>query len=252
MESDTIRRLLDINDQFYQRFGAAFAETRRRLQPGVQRILEEWITDGDWLDLGCGSGVLGQTLVERELGGSYLGLDFSKPLLAEAGKGADALSVHNGFTLGYGSANLLHEDWIAAAGDRQYDGVLAFAVLHHIPGQVNRQRIFRQAADLMKAGGLFIHSEWQFQNNPKLVARIQPWTKIGLTEAEVEAGDTLLDWRHMAEGQTGEPGLRYVPLFNLEELNQMGCQAALKLLTEFSSDGKGGDLAVYQIWQKPS
>ena len=251
MNSDTIKKLLDINDQFYQTFGAAFAETRRRLQPGVQRVIEEWISGGNWLDLGCGSGVLGQTLSARGLCGSYLGLDFSQPLLTEASKGAAIISQNNGFQLQYGQANLLHEDWINAAGGRLFDGVLAFAALHHIPGSVNRQRIFRQVSELLQPGGFFIHSEWQFQNNPKLVARIQPWMKVGLTEADVEPGDTLLDWRHLAERQVDEPGLRYVHLFNSEELGQLGRQAGLVLMEEFSSDGKGGKLGLYQVWKKP-
>ncbi len=250
MKSDTINKLLDINDQFYQTFGQAFAETRRRLQPGVQRIVEQWITDGDWLDLGCGSGVLGQTLGARGLRGSYLGLDFSQPLLAEAGKGKQTLQPQTEFKLEYGQANLLNEDWIKAAAKRPYNGVLAFAALHHLPGSVNRQRIFRQISEVLKAGGLFIHSEWQFQNNPKLVARIQPWTRVGLTEADVEPGDTLLDWRHLAEGQSDEPGLRYVHLFTSDELNQLGRQAGLELMEEFSSDGKGGNLGLYQVWKK--
>ena len=252
MNSDTISKLIDINDQFYQTFGAAFAVTRRRLQPGVQRVVEQWITGGNWLDLGCGSGVLGQTLAARGLRGSYLGLDFSQPLLAEAGKGIQNLPAQTEFKLAYGQANLLHEDWIKAAVRKLYDGVLAFAALHHIPGSLNRQRIFHQVSELLKPGGLFIHSEWQFQNNPKLVARIQPWTRAGLTEADVEAGDTLLDWRHLAEGQTDKPGLRYVHLFTSDELNQLGSSAGLVLIEEFLSDGKGGNLGLYQVWQKPA
>jgi len=64
MEDRVAKKLLDINDKFYQSFGPAFAETRRRLQPGVERILDVHLHKGNWLDLGCGSGVLGQRLAQ--------------------------------------------------------------------------------------------------------------------------------------------------------------------------------------------
>lgn len=243
--------MLNINDKFYQSFGAAFAETRRRLQPGVQRVIQNWIQDGDWLDLGCGSGVLGQTLAQSGLRGSYLGLDFSDSLLAEARKGAAQLSGVVDFRLDYGRANLLDARWEKEIHANRYDGVLCFAALHHIPGRENRQRIFSQAYPLLKPGGVFIHSEWQFHRNPKLLARVQPWSKAGLSEGDLEEGDTLLDWRHFSAEQTAEPGLRYVHLFSAEELADLAKQSGFSLLEEFDSDGVSGNLGWYQVLQKP-
>ena len=63
MQSDIIQQLLDINYQFYQTFGAAFAATRRRVQPGIRKVLELIPRTGYWLDLGCGSGALAQLWV---------------------------------------------------------------------------------------------------------------------------------------------------------------------------------------------
>jgi len=253
MKAEVIKQLLDINDRFYQSFGAAFAETRRRLQPGVQRIVDQWIKPGNWLDIGCGSGVLGQRLAHGGLEGSYLGLDFSLPLLEEAQKGAAELDPHPAFDLVYRQANLLDEHWTNAADNRLFDGVMAFAVLHHIPGAEARQRLIGQIYDLVAPGGFFIHSEWQFQHNPKLMARIQPWSLVGLTEDAVELGDTLLDWRHFAEGQADQPGLRYVHLFSKPELAGLASLASLagfKIVEEFESDGLPGNLGLYQVWQK--
>jgi hypothetical protein len=58
VNTETIHHLLTINREFYQKFGAAFAQTRQRVQPGVARVVEEYVHDGHWLDLGCGSGAL--------------------------------------------------------------------------------------------------------------------------------------------------------------------------------------------------
>ncbi|KAF0109967.1 MAG: hypothetical protein FD147_1939 [Chloroflexi bacterium] len=250
MKDEIIQRLSDINDRFYQSFGAAFAETRRRIQPGVQRIIESYIHNGDWLDIGCGSGALGQRLANSGIQGSYTGLDSSVPLLAEARTGAEGLGTHLGFSLHYAQVNLLDNAWTVLLNGKIFDGLLAFAVLHHLPGYDLRRRVIRQVASLLKPEGLFIHSEWQFHNSAKLMARVQSWSAVGLTEQDVEPADALLDWRHQVKGQTNEIGLRYVHLFSRDELADLAQQTGFSILEEFESDGAGGNLGLYQVWQK--
>ena len=87
MQENTREALLAINRKFYQTFGDAFAHTRRRIQPGIRRLLTETIPPhGIWLDLGCGSGALGLEWIVQKRTGLYLGLDFSPVLLEEARK----------------------------------------------------------------------------------------------------------------------------------------------------------------------
>jgi 2-polyprenyl-3-methyl-5-hydroxy-6-metoxy-1,4-benzoquinol methylase len=252
MDESVSKQLLDINDKFYQSFGAAFAETRHRIQPGVQRIVDQWIKSGSWLDIGCGSGVLGQRLAQSGFLGFYLGLDFSEPLLAEARLGAEGLAAHEGFDLSYRPANLMQSDWAKGLTLQTFDGILSFAVFHHLPGAEKRRQLFAQIFDLLKPGGVFIHSEWQFDRNPKLAARVQPWTMAGLAVEDIEQGDYLLDWRHYTAGQPDEPGLRYVHLFTEAELKVMAESVGFTLLEQFESDGKTGNLGLYQVLQKPA
>ncbi|PKN89686.1 MAG: hypothetical protein CVU45_06395 [Chloroflexi bacterium HGW-Chloroflexi-7] len=228
----------------------AFAETRHRIQPGVQRIMDEWIKPGNWLDVGCGSGVLGQRLAQSGFQGSYLGLDFSEPLLSEARQGAKGLAAHDGFELTYLHANLMLPNWCDGLKVCSYDGILSFAVFHHLPGAAKRRQIIEQIRSLLKPGGVFIHSEWQFDRNPKLAARVQPWSAAGLTTEKVEPGDCLLDWRHYTAGQTDVPGLRYVHLFTESELIELAASTDFQIIEQFDSDGKTGNLGLYQVWKK--
>jgi len=250
MREETLQILRTTNKEFYQRFGEAFAETRRRIQPGVARALDEWITNGDWLDIGCGSGTLSQAWIKHGLTGSYTGIDFSQPLLHEAQCLLAANPPRQGLTISFRQLDLMNKDWMESCGTTAFDGVLAFAVLHHIPGADMRINLLKQAAALIKPGGLFIHSEWQFQHSPKLMARVQPWNKIGLRDEDVDEGDTLLDWRHEATGGTKGFGLRYVHLFSRTELQELAESCGFTIIQEYESDGAGEKLGLYQVWRK--
>ncbi len=250
MKEEIAQKLLHINQEFYQRFGEAFAETRRRIQPGVARVLAEFIRDGDWLDLGCGSGALLTSWVKSGTTGSYTGLDFSAELLTEARKNLSEQPAHEGLEVQCLQADLMKPDWSSKLPKKHYDGILAFASLHHLPGSGNRQRIIKEAFGLLNPRCVFIHSEWQFQHSAKMMSRVLPWAVVGIDEVELEEGDTLLDWRHAAAGQGSEPGLRYVHLFSRGELAGLALSVNAQVTSEFESDGKGGNLALYQVWEK--
>ena len=252
MRAEVFQRLLSINEEFYQSFGHAFAQTRRRVQPGVLRVLEEWITDGDWLDLGCGNGALAQAWRETGLRGSYTGVDFSIPLLEEARETNAPKGNREDLSITFAQVDVTAEDWNAGLPLTAYDGAVSFAVLHHIPSAALRQRLVASVACLLRPGGMLTLSVWQFQHSPKLLARVQPWSKVGLGEEEVESGDTLLDWRHHSGGVGEKPGLRYVHLFTRDELGDLACKAGFDVVSEFESDGSGGQLGLYQVWRLPT
>jgi SAM-dependent methyltransferase len=249
MQTETVQKLLDINHQFYQKFGDAFAATRRRIQPGIYHLLATLPKHGHWLDLGCGSGALSQVWIEQGRTGSYTGLDFSRPLLKEARRGLAEQTLPEDLSVNFFEADLLDDHWVAAAPREQYDGVLCFAAMHHIPGHDNHLKLVSAARALLPAGGLFIHSNWQVQNSPKLMARVQPWSLVGIQDQDVEAGDTLLDWRFALPGQADQIGYRYVHLFTEDELSELAAASDFAVLDSFYSDGSGGRLGLYQIWQ---
>jgi hypothetical protein len=73
---------------------------------------------------------------------------------------------------------------------------------------------------------------------------------VGLSQEDVEEGDTLLDWRHQLIGREDEPGLRYVHLFSRAELSHLAEKSGFEIIDEFESDGAGEKLGLYQVWRK--
>ncbi len=239
MKAHTAQRLLALNRGFYTDFGNQFSATRARLQPGVRRVLESLNGDESILDLGCGNGGLARALARAGHRAPYLGLDFSLPLLAEAE------SMPGGFPVRFMEADLTQlgaiSTQLSAIG--RWSLVTAFAVLHHIPGNELRLGLLKTVHGLLAPGGRFIHSNWQFLHSERLRERIRPWIEIGLPEADLDPGDYLLDWR------SGGHGLRYVHHFGEEELAGLAAAAGFRVLDTFHSDGREGNLAIYQTWQ---
>lgn len=246
MDVSVAAQLLALNYEFYQTFGEAFASTRQRVQPGIQRLLQRLQGNETILDLGCGNGNLAHALTRADHRGLYIGIDFSASLLARKG----VLPANFLFL----QANLTSENWADRtramlrawlhANTPTFSLVTAFAILHHLPGVDLRLSVLKTVHSLLAADGLFFHSEWQFLNSPKLVARVQPWQRIGLTADQVDPGDYLLDWR------AGGQGLRYVHHFTEDELHALANASGFTVLETFYSDGRNGRLGLYQVWRK--
>jgi len=276
MQPSIAQRLIELNRRFYTDFGEPFSATRGRIQPGVQRVIDSLEGDETILDLGCGNGELARTLARNGHHGAYLGLDFSLPLLA------DAESVPEGFSAEFREVDLT-SDWSVIArpsaprghrpetgsvatkqsqgtseleiatrpsvartssskGNDTFDIVFSFATLHHIPSHKIRLNILKTVHKLLAPDGRFIHSNWQFLNSPRLRHRVREWSEAGLSESEVDENDYLLDWR------SGGMGLRYVHHFNEEELAELAQASGFQIVDTFYSDGKEGNLAIYQTW----
>ncbi|MBI9043442.1 MAG: class I SAM-dependent methyltransferase [Anaerolineaceae bacterium] len=255
MDRKTFEKVLEINRKFYQDFGEAFAVTRRRIQPGIRSILESLPRSGNWLDVGCGSGALAQAWKGHFQEGLYLGIDFSLPQL-ELAQLVDG-DVSGGVQVEFLEIDLSSVDWVSKVRsylqengiEALFDGIVSFAVLHHIPDCENRLRLLKNIRSFLAPGSLFVHSVWQFQHSERLMARRQDWNSVGLSQDMVEQGDYLLDWRRSMPGQKEKNGLRYVHLYDRKELAELADLSGFAIIKEFESDGEGGRLGLYQFWQ---
>jgi len=235
MNSAIAKQLIELNRKFYDQFGDSFSASRQRLQPGVRKILDSIKEDDSVLDLGCGNGHFLHEIHNRGHKQTLLGADFSLPLLrdAESTLGVSFQEVDLTQLSVISDQLLITDNWSL---------ITCFATLHHIPSNKIRLDILQTVKKLLKPNGKFILSNWQFLNSEKLKARIQPWSRIGLSDEDVDAGDYLLDWR------SGGEGLRYAHHFSAEELLGLAEQVGFKVEAEFLSDGENGRLGLYQVW----
>ena len=236
MKSDIARRLVTLNREFYQTLAAPFSATRAGVQPGTRRLLERIPPGAAVADLGCGNGNAAKFLAASGFRGRYTGLDLSSGLLDIAR--AEAYP----FPAAFHQVDFLEPGWESPVTGSLFDFILAFAVLHHIPGEPARLSFLSTCRNLLAPGGQLFLSSWQFQRSGRLRERIVPWSAAGLIDSDVDDGDYLLDWRH--EGR----GLRYVHVISAQERSALATQAGFSEIEAFESDGKEGNLADYAVW----
>lgn len=251
MENSVIEKLVALNREFYQTFTSSFSSTRSQVQAGVKQIAAHFPKDSNILDMGCGNGNLMQVLQEHDFRGTYAGVDFSENLIRECQRNYQVLSNQSAFQTKFAIFDLVLADWNAFPIKMDWNVICAFAVFHHIPGKQKRSAIFRHIHSLLKPESEFIFSVWQPQNSSRLAKRFLLWDQVGLQDTDVEEGDYVLDWK-AEQSSTNKIGFRYVHIFNEQELKNLAAETGFSLSRSFYSDGKEGNIGLYQIWKKKS
>jgi SAM-dependent methyltransferase len=237
MNPETIQRLNHINRAFYNAIADDFDQTRGEAWPGWERLRPYLRAPLRVLDLGCGNGRFGLFLCDHlpPEGITYHGLDNNVALLDFA---HEALQQRGGLRY-----TLTHTDVIEGAlpaGD--YDLVVAFGLLHHIPGAAHRRALLQAWAGRVAPGGWLAFACWRFYEYPRFVERITSWPDD--LAGQVEPGDYLLDWRR------GHVALRYCHY--VDDAEQAALIAATRLheVESWRADGHAGDANRYSLLQK--
>lgn len=245
MDAVVRRRLNELNREFYEAHAEAFADSRPRLAPGTRRVLARIAPGARVLEVGCGDGKVGRWLRRNAAGSFYFGLDASEGMLERAERYSSQKSEIRSQKLNFVQADLTAPDWPRVLPAEPFDWVVAFAVLHHLPGQEARAEVMRTLAAHLAPGGALAMSNWQFARSVRLLARVAPWSTLNLTEGEVEPGDYLLTWE-----RAGRHGLRYVHALDEAEARALAAGAGLTVTDVFQSDGVSGVLADYALLSK--
>lgn len=239
MDSETVNKLLEINRNFYSQFSADFSDSRSGERFNLDPF-RQYLSDGiGLLDVGCGNGRLANALEQTGLTLDYVGIDGSSELVAYARAQTGALqSIRTSFHV----ADLTTSTWSSSVSNlAPLDAILALAVLHHIPGFDLRSQIVKEIRSLLKPGGIFIMSNWQFTQNDRLRKKIVDWSQVGVDPTRLDPNDYLLDWKR------GGTGYRYVHLVTESEVIAIAQAAHLNILAQFYADD---DLNLYSILQR--
>ena len=192
----------------YDRIGRHFSQTREYPWPDVEEFLADASPGSVGLDLGCGNGRHAEPLAE--LVDRVLGLDVSRPLLAEARARAEERDV---------AVELLQGDAASLPlADGGVDLAVYVATLHHLPGRKLRIRSLDELARVLAPDGRALVSTWS--------------TAHDRFDGE-EGFDTTVDWTLPG----GETVPRFYHIYAPEEFEADLAASDLAVVESFVSSG---------------
>ncbi len=237
MQQATIDQLNLLNQAFYRTTAQDFSETRQTAWQGWARLSAflPAVTPLRVLDVGCGNGRFARFLRQQHptLPIHYHGLDTSADLLAIA---QQQLVMLPNLTLELSVQDIVTHP----LPNREYDLVVLFGVIHHVPSQARRFALMRELAHGVARGGVLAFAAWRFYENAPLRERLIEWEATW----EREEGDYLMDWRR------GERALRYCHYVDDAEHSALVHATALSERLRYRADGRDGQLNCYSILER--
>ncbi len=139
----------------------------------------------NFLDLGCGDGILGAVILERYPDARGTFLDFSEPMIDAARKKLATF----GPQLTFGITDYANLNWIDAVTEQApFDVVVSGYSIHHQPDE-RKQTLYAEIYNLLAPDGLFINIEH--------VASPSPWVESLWNNSFIDALHTM----YAAQGQ---------------------------------------------------
>ena len=248
MNPNTVLHLNQLNREFYQQTANSFDQTRQYSWQGWQKLLpfiSQLATNHQpltILDLGCGNARFAGFLQEQALPVKYHGVDFSQDLLQKAKDSLTRLKIEYQLTQ-LDIVQQLIDGKLPTTLNQQYNLIVAFGVLHHIPSFQLRAAFFQQLATLLQDHqAKLIVSAWQFATKDRFKKKMINPTKIGIDPKELENNDYILDW------QQHPTAFRYCHHLDQAELEQLlSTVKTVQLEETFLADGKSGQLNRYLV-----
>jgi tRNA (cmo5U34)-methyltransferase len=137
-----------------------------------------------FVDLGCGDGILGRTLLAERTAAVGVFLDFAAPML-EAARTQLATDAHRHRLV---DADLGNPEWTTKiAAWAPFDLVVSGFAIHHLP-DARKRALYAEVLGLLAPGGLFLNLEH--------VSSVAPWAERAFDQSFV---DSLFE-RHVRSG----------------------------------------------------
>jgi len=264
MNASTVAALNRINRKFYARYEESFSATRSRPWLGWKRATAPFLDHSRLdpgapaptiLDVGCGNGRFALFLDSVSRGPyRYLGIDSSAEMIRRARRCVDGLETIDG---SFRPLDLTDGEMDLDLGERPFDLIVLFGVLHHLPSFLGRRRLLEELTRYLAPAGSLILSFWQFGREPRFAQRTLGWSDHNqvsserIDEGELERGDFLLAWGSGDEAHPHEEdslgARRYCHFADPQEALALTTSLGPVIVDRFESDGRTGDLNLYHV-----
>jgi tRNA (uracil-5-)-methyltransferase TRM9 len=264
MNTHTVEKLNDLNLTFYREIAPYFDSSRSYSWGGWEKLVTTLnIAEPDLfnitetksstntlqvLDVGCGNGRFVEFLEKKQVQFTYLGTDSDTYLLDKARERYNSQQVQfkqNDIIrdLSKGTGKLYGKDLKKRQVPGQFNLIVAFGVLHHIPSYKLRLKFLKQLAGNLASNGFLIVGIWKFMELESYKKKAIPWIKTDIKPEALEPHDYLLPW------QRGREAIRYCHYVDTEEQTKLIEESKLKLVTSFRADGKQDRMNEYLVLQ---
>ena len=109
------------------------------------------------LDIGCGDGIVLETIMRAFPVEQAVALDGSPAMLEKAEARFEGLGLFSNL-VEFVEADFSEPAWLAKLGDRRFDAVVSAFAIHHCEDE-RKQAIYREVFGLLRPGGAFVNIE---------------------------------------------------------------------------------------------
>ena len=154
MITDEVWKLPDIVNRFLSyRAAIPLAQEQIGVMMSILKSREQSVEN--FLDLGCGDGILGATVLGEYPSARGVFVDFSEPMLEQA---REQLKDYSG-TLTFENLDYGNPAWVNRIRPHApFDAILSGYSIHHQP-DARKREVYEEVFSLLKPGGWFINIE---------------------------------------------------------------------------------------------
>lgn len=154
MITDTVWKLPDIVNRYLTyRAAIPLAQEQIGVMMSILKTREQPIEN--FLDLGCGDGILGASILGSYPKARGVFVDFSEPMLAQA---RDVLQDYDG-QLAFENLDYGNPNWVTHMKTYvPFDAIVSGYSIHHQPHERKRE-VYKEIFGLLKPGGWFVNVE---------------------------------------------------------------------------------------------
>lgn len=219
MKNDHAKDIMAEMSRRYDAVSDSFSGSRKNSWPELDFLFDDLLKKGDRvLDIGCGNGRFYEKIAPIA---DYIGIDNSKELIHIARES-------------YPKGDFRVIDALETPfRDGEFDKVYTIALLHHIPSEFLRIKLFEEIGRILRPGGMVAITVWDIWEKTarrKRVIKEAILSFLGLSKLDV--GDVKLSWQGFDDF--------YFHCFSLRGLVRRCERAGFEVIRTGKAPSKGG------------